>query len=237
VVAVPAPPMVGIPLYLLLGWVADRPSPVRLLHAGFLIVVGLLVPWAGSLYNVGAILYGFFAAEPVAAAHVFRLSRVFFSRLHRSCCGEVTTSACGFVRPNNFRRGQGSGIPSVNDSIFLDAACRPGKWAKTQVNDPTLRSGTPRKNSPDVRRLTTFRFLQWRRSWPPWSNIGLPAVRVLFLRRSGGCYVLCAKRSRGGPVFRRLVCGVRPVAFLARIRHVCRPNPACRVNPVDPMRW
>ena len=51
-----APRWVGIPLYLLLGWLAICFAG-SLLHAGGLIVVGLLV-LGGVLYNVGAILYG-----------------------------------------------------------------------------------------------------------------------------------------------------------------------------------
>lgn len=52
-----APRWVGVPLYLLLGWVAICFAG-SLLHAGGPIVVGLLV-LGGVLYNVGAILYGF----------------------------------------------------------------------------------------------------------------------------------------------------------------------------------
>ncbi|MDT7719840.1 MAG: hemolysin, partial [Mycobacterium sp.] len=51
-----APRWVGIPLYLVLGWVAICFAG-RLLDGGGLIVVGLLV-LGGVLYNVGAILYG-----------------------------------------------------------------------------------------------------------------------------------------------------------------------------------
>jgi hemolysin III len=55
VVAV-SPRWVGLPLYLLLGWVAICFAG-SLLDGGGPIVVGLLV-LGGVLYNVGAILYG-----------------------------------------------------------------------------------------------------------------------------------------------------------------------------------
>ncbi|MDT5161727.1 MAG: hemolysin, partial [Mycobacterium sp.] len=51
-----APRWVGVPLYLLLGWVAIGFAG-SLLHGGGPIVVGLLV-LGGVLYNIGAILYG-----------------------------------------------------------------------------------------------------------------------------------------------------------------------------------
>jgi hemolysin III len=51
-----APRWVGVPLYLLLGWVAICFAG-SLLDGGGLIVVGLLV-LGGVLYNIGAILYG-----------------------------------------------------------------------------------------------------------------------------------------------------------------------------------
>ncbi len=52
-----APRWVGVPLYLLLGWIAIWFAGT-LLDGGGPVVVGLLVT-GGVLYNVGAILYGF----------------------------------------------------------------------------------------------------------------------------------------------------------------------------------
>jgi len=68
-----APRWVGVPLYLLLGWVAICFSG-SLLDGGGAIVVGLLV-LGGILYNIGAILYGLRWPNPWP--HTFGYHEVF----------------------------------------------------------------------------------------------------------------------------------------------------------------